>query len=115
MSIHIDTFCVILKDTLNVISRKFPDDRDVYFTQSQVEISINVSPRIVIETFLENVRPFEEKIKNKDEKFFLELASSDESLKCFEFGDKWRDFTEEEKELLFRNVQKLVTLARKAM
>lgn len=112
MSLQIDTFCKTLQETLDVIAKKFPDDKDIFYTQSQVEMSINVSPRMTVKTFYENVVEYEEKIFMKDESFFLHMVTTDESLKCFDLGEKWNEFDAAQKELIFKNVQKMFKLAK---
>jgi hypothetical protein len=120
MSLRIDAFNKFLLKTLGSISNKFPDDKDIYFALAQVELSVNISPRLTVEVFLGAIHDYETQIAAKDEHFFLDLFNSDSdeklnTLKCFELGDKWNTLTNEEKDDLFTKVQKLVFLAKLAI
>lgn len=105
----------LLRDIVNIVSRRFPDDQDIEYTKTQIELSISVSPRLTISTFLQNTQPYLEKILLKDERFFLDMADSSKVLKGLSLNHKWSSFDDTEKEKMWKNVQKMVVLGNKIM
>jgi hypothetical protein len=105
----------ILRDSLTLMSNKFPDDADIEDTRNKVELSTSISPHFVIVSFMQNVEPFVEKIKKRDERFFLKIAGEKKSLGSLKLGDKWHKLSEKEKDLLWKNVEKLVQLGNRIL
>lgn len=108
-------FNKMLKDVVESISDKFPDDKDISFTKDNIDISISMSPRTPVKMFMQGVSPFLQQIAQKDDKFFLKTANEDENLRSLDLSDKWNHYSEDEKELLWKKVQKMVLLGGKIM
>jgi glycyl-tRNA synthetase alpha subunit len=112
MSVRITTFNKILLETLGELSNKFPQDRDIFYALSELEIAQNTvsSTRYVVTSFMESLSPFKKEIEEFNESFFLNLVCTDENLKCFNLADKWQFFSVTERAKLFATVQKLLKL-----
>jgi hypothetical protein len=107
---RIDLFNKILLDTVNFLMNKFPEDKDISYSQYHIEFGSINAPKYVFNEFMTYVPQYIDKINSKDETFFLELSSSDEDLKGFKLHDKWVYFSDTEKDYLFVQFQKLVKL-----
>ena len=112
---RVTAFHNLLKDIINIVSGKFPEDRDLEYARSQLELSLSVSARITVSSFMEGVTPFLDKIYHKDEAFFIDFSNNDEILSEMKLGEKWIQLDASEKEKLWKNVQKLVVLGNKIL
>lgn len=102
-------------ETLDILHDKFPDDKDLFYSKSRVEMSINYSPRLVVEKFHRNILPYEDQIKANDEHFFIGMSKTDSTFSAFSLHEKWSEFSEDEKEKLFLAVNKLVKMCKLAI
>lgn len=112
---RITAFNNLLRDIVQVVSERFPDDKELEYTKSQIELSVSVSPRKTIISFIKSTQPYLEKILHKDEAFFLELADKTTSLQPLSIGEKWLALDAAQREKLWKNVQKMVVLGNKIM
>lgn len=108
-------FNALLKDLINILSVRFPKDRELQCTKSKIEISFSVSPRLTIVHFVDHTRPFLEKIHNKDEEFFLKMAADDEDFGKLQIHEKWNNLTPDDKSRIWKNIQKMVVLGNKIL
>ena len=107
---RIDLFNKILLDTVNFLMIKFPNDKDISYSQYQIEFASKNSPRYVFNEIMTYIPPYIDQINKKDENFFLQLSSTDKDLKGFKLHDKWVFLSEKEKDYMFVQFQKLVKL-----
>ena len=107
---RIQVFNKMLLDTISFLINKFPTDRDFSFTKSQIELSISTFPEVPFNTVMEYIPLYTTEITNQDENFFLSLSKTDDSLKCFNLHDKWSQLTSQEKEYMFVQFRKMLTL-----
>ncbi len=112
MSRH-SVFNNLLQTTADIVFRRFPSDRDIDYARSRLDVAISMSPRLPVLHFMDNIDPYRKYIKRRDEVFFLGAAKSDDTLKCFNLGEKWEQLSDEDKELLWGNVTKMVSLGDK--
>jgi|SRR6478609_7572698 len=112
---RITAFNNLLRDIVETLCRKFPHDKELDYTKSQVELSLSISPRTTIVSFIQSTQPYLEKILHKDEEFFLNLAGETKALSSLSIGDKWSQLEDGEKEKLWKNVQKMVVLGNKIL
>ena len=112
---RIVAFNNLLQKTADLISNRFPDDRDIDYTRSKIELGVERAPRLAVVTFMEEVIPYRAYIDNRDEAFFLGKAKADDTLRCFNLGEKWKVLSETEKDMLWTNVSKMVALGEKIM
>ena len=105
----------LLQSTADLVCKRFPEDRDIDYTRSRIELAVSMSPRLAVVSFMENVEPLRDYIVRRDEAFFLGKAKTDDTLKCFNLGDKWKTLSESDKETLWSNVTKMMVLGDKIM
>lgn len=110
MSIRLTSFTKLLTKSIDFICDKFPQDRDISYTAYQISLSISVSPRLVLNTFMNNIVDYKQKIVDRDASFFLTLSNGTDGLQCFNLGEKWELFDSLEKEFVFQQVAKLIAL-----
>ena len=103
-------FLDLLRDTADLIAKRFPKDRDIDYHVHQVETAIRMSARLTIVHFLEGVQPYREQIAKRDEAFFLGMAKSDDTLQAFNLGDKYNQLSDSDKDTLWANITKLIKL-----
>ena len=112
MSRH-HAFNNLLQSTADIVSKRFPNDKDIDYARCKLEVAVSKSPRLPVLHFMDAVDPYREYIAARDEAFFLGVAKADDTLNCFNLGDKWKHLTEEDKDSLWRNVSKMVDLGDK--
>ena len=100
---------------VNIVSQKFPDDKDLEYTKSQIELGVSVSPLSTITSFINNTRPYLEKILHKDEGFFLTVVEDHSAFKGMAISTKWHELTQSEKDHMWKNVQKMIVLGNKIL
>ena len=108
-------FHKLLNDTINIIATKFPFDKEIQLTKSQIEISITMSPRYAVVSFMNEIDPYKDKIHNHDEEFFMRKSCKEITVSALNLSHKWDEFSLEEKENLWKNVTKLVKLGEKIL
>lgn len=108
-------FHKLLNEIFDVVLKKFPNDRDIGYTKSQIDITTNISPGLVVSTFIQEITPYLDQIKNRDEEFFLRKSRTDETISYMNLADKWKSFSDKEKDKLWNNVDKMLKLADKIL
>lgn len=104
-----------LKDLLALLHRRFPEDRNISKTQGEVEISIALSPRTTISTFMQSARPYLQQILDKDSTFFLNLAASDSDLQALNISEKWSSIPQSDQQEIWKKVQRMVVSGSKVL
>jgi hypothetical protein len=112
---RVTAFNNLLRDIVNIISNKFPDDKDIEWYKSQIELSTSIAPRKTIVSFMQTARPYLKNILHKDEHFFLCIVDSEGSLEKLGIGKKWKELEGHQKDALWRNVQKMIILGDKIL
>lgn len=113
MTARVSAFNNLLHDTMSLVSKKFPNDKELDYTKSQIELSLSMSPFVTITTFVTNAMPYVDEINKRDETYFLSKANNRSIL--LNLSDKWRDLTDSEKDKIWSNIQKMLRLGRKIM
>lgn len=106
----------VLKDLLQTLCNKFPGDKEVLYTKTQVEIASSCHSKLPAMQFTINVKPFIQHIQQKNETFFLRLVESPEYkdlLQGLDLSEKYTRLNQIEKEQLWQYFQKLVILGQK--
>jgi hypothetical protein len=112
---RITAFNNLLRNIVDIVATKFPEDRDIEWYRSRIELSTSVSPRQTIISFMQTAQPYLKNILQKDEQFFLCVADSQQSLQKLGLGEKWDKLEGHEKDALWKNVQKMVLLGNKIL
>ena len=115
VQVLISAFNKTLKELINFMSKKYPIDRDIAYTSSQIELAMMASHRLTLINFMDGVTPFIPEIKRRDEHFFLKKATTEEDLSSLNLSEKWPLLNEQDKEYLWKSVEKLVTIGEKVM
>jgi len=75
--IKVNKFNSLLDDFFNFLSDNFPEyQSDIFISQQAVNMIKIGNPRLVVENFMTNIRPFRTHIFNLDESFFLDYEEN---------------------------------------
>lgn len=115
-------FCSVFSDFLNDMYKSYPDTSLMLFI-SATDALIATKPSIIVSTFMEYVHPLKDKIKNKDETFFLngglsQQVNNENSFLHAEIEkiiSIWKDkeTPEKTKEVIWKYFQVLVEIGEK--
>ena len=108
-------FHKLLTETIDIIANKFPLDKEIQYTKSQIDMSTNMSPRYAVVSFMEEIRPYKQKIDNRDEDFFIRKSCTEITISSLNLSEKWNEFSSNDKERLWNNVKKLMKLGEKIL
>ena len=113
--VKVNMFVNMMKDLVSLLEQRFPDDTGILMMKTQINLTANTfsSPRLLVTTFMSAVQPYLVQIKEKDEVFFLDEASKEETVQCFQVGKKWHELSDEEKEAVWKSIHRLVVLGHK--
>jgi hypothetical protein len=119
--IQIKNFNGLIDQFFNFLDDSFPDFRsDFILTRSTIEFIRKSNPRVVVEQFMNNIKPFRKYIQECDEDFFINYELSElsgaQSLSRDDFilGAKLKQIwvsgkiTEKQKAMVFYYFQKLI-------
>lgn len=112
---RVTMFNNLLHDVVQLISEKFPEDKDVEWTRSQIEFYTSVSSLGAVTNFMQSARPHLKQILEKDDVFFISMANKQDWLAAMCLEDKWSSLSIEDKEALWRKIQKMVVLGDKIL
>lgn len=117
--IYIDAFFNQYEDFLNQIKEVFPEDPDWKLYLSGLAIFRRTNPLIVVKKTWKYVSQFEEVIKNRDEKFFMDLDYStytegEEPLEqtIEKLKRMWVSLTPHNRKIVWEFVNNITTLSR---
>lgn len=117
--IYIDAFFNQYEDFLNQIKEVFPEDPDWKLYLSGLAIFRRTNPLIVVKKTWKYVSQFEEVIKNRDEKFFMDMDYStytegEEPLEqtIDKLKGMWASLTPHNRKIIWEFVNNITTLAR---
>jgi hypothetical protein len=75
--VHIKIFNDILDQFFNFLEKSFVDSRsDLILTRNTIEFLRKNNPRLVVEEFMNYIKPFEKQIINCDEDFFINFEQN---------------------------------------
>ncbi len=129
--IYIESFNNKLQEFLVDLSETFPELKDIRMLKSSFVMVKNINPRLPQKVFNEHIaREFDQKIRNRDENFFLEYNYEDivenvskiggvqgNAVQALDFVGQlkrvWRDLTEENKDVVWKYMTVLLVLNEK--
>ena len=118
--VHIKVFNEILDTFLNYLENEFPVFKsDLILTRTGVEFIRKNNPRLVVEQFVDMIKPYKTQIFNCDESFFLNYKLSyigEETISlCTKVKDIWScdTTTDEQKAHIWLFFQKLIKISDK--
>ena len=103
----------ILLELLTYLRQKFPDDRKIPSVQADVELAVTMCPRQTVSSFTEVSRPYLREISEKNEDFFLNLASESPTFRDLNIAAKWSQLSQADRHNLWKLVQRMVVLGNK--
>ncbi len=98
-------FTRTLKDTVQIISERFPTDNEVVSASHQIRTLLNTNSAMVVRVFHQEVQPYKEALYRKDLDFFLALK--DDALGSLHLENRLSAFSKEEQGMLW---DKFITL-----
>lgn len=115
--IQIKNFNGLVDQFFNFLEDSFPDFRsDFILTKSTIEFIRKSNPRVVVEQFMTNIKPFRKYIVECDEDFFINYdlsgttLSRDDFILSAKLKQIWvsGNITEKQKAMVFYYFQKLI-------
>jgi len=113
--IQIKNFNGLIDRFFDFLDDSFPDFRsDFILARSTMEFVRKSNPRLVVEQYMNNIKPFRKYISECDEDFFLNLEISGLSKDDFMLGAKLKQIwasgkiTQKQKAMVFYYFQKLI-------
>jgi len=107
----VDTFNELLLQFVDELAHTFPENTIVKTYRNTVSMLIKKDPGVCLETFMKNVKPHEELIRNQDEQIFEELSRSYGILKTLDLESMWKsELSDASRSAIWQYVQGLYVL-----
>lgn len=109
---HCHAFVATMLETIDFLAGKFPKETEIKITRAKVKSAAAINPRLVVTRFVTEVLPFMDELTQRNAHFFLDLADSDYDhvLGHLQIAQKWDTFTEDERNYLWDNINKMIQL-----
>jgi len=107
----VDTFNELLLQFVDELAHTFPENTIVKTYRNTVSMLIKKDPGVCLETFMKNVKPHEDLIRNQDEQIFEELSRSYGILKTLDLESMWKsELSDTSRTAIWQYVQGLYVL-----
>ena len=107
----VDTFNELLLQFVDELAHTFPENTIVKTYRNTVSMLIKKDPGVCLETFMKNVKPHEDLIRNQDEQIFEELSRSYGILKTLDLESMWKsELSDASRAAIWQYVQGLYVL-----
>ena len=107
----VDTFNELLLQFVDELAHTFPENTIVKTYKNTVSMLIKKDPGVCLETFMKNVKPHEDLIRNQDERIFEELSRSYGILKTLDLESMWKsELSDNSRSAIWQYVQGLYVL-----
>jgi len=107
----VDTFNELLLQFVDELAHTFPENTIVKTYRNTVSMLIKKDPGVCLETFMKNVKPHEDLIRNQDERIFEELSCSYGILKTLDLESMWKsELSDNSRSAIWQYVQGLYVL-----
>ena len=107
----VDTFNELLLQFVDELAHTFPENTIVKTYRNTVSMLIKKDPGVCLETFIKNVKPHEDLIRNQDERIFEELSRSYGILKTLDLESMWKsELSDNSRSAIWQYVQGLYVL-----
>jgi len=107
----VDTFNELLLQFVDELAHTFPENTIVKTYRNTVGMLIKKDPGVCLETFMKNVKPHEDLIRNQDERIFEELSRSYGILKTLDLETMWKsELSDNSRSAIWQYVQGLYVL-----
>jgi len=107
----VETFNELLLQFVDELSRTFPENTIVKTYRTTVASLIKKDPGVCLQTFVQNVKPHEDLIRNQDERIFEEFSKNYGILKSLDLETLWKsELSEKSRKAIWQYVQGLYVL-----
>ena len=107
----ISAFIDMLEQFITELIETFPDEKSFKKYQLTIQIARKANPRSVLNTFMESVTPYSQKLMEKDETFITEDAVNIEVINELNIKSIWTpDMSENTKSAIWQYLQTLYLL-----
>ena len=107
----VDTFNELLLQFVDELAHTFPENTIVKTYRNTVGMLIKKDPGVCLVTFMKNVKPHEDLIRNQDERIFEELSRSYGILKTLDLESMWKsELSDNSRSAIWQYVQGLYVL-----
>jgi hypothetical protein len=101
-----------LRELIDFLIKKFPEDRDIFFTKSQMDAAASISPRLVVAHFMSEVSQYLDELESRNDQFFLHLVKTDYDhvLGHMDLSKKWTQLSDADKDYLWTTTQRITKM-----
>jgi len=107
----VETFNELLLQFVDELAFTFPENTIVKTYRTTVSSLIKKDPGVCLQTFVQNVKPHEDLIRNQDERIFEEFSKNYGILKSLDLETLWKsELSEKSRSAIWQYVQGLYVL-----
>ena len=107
----VETFNELLLQFVDELASTFPENTIVKTYRTTVASLIKRDPGVCLQTFVQNVKPHEDLIRNQDERIFEEFSKNYGILKSLDLETLWKsELSEKSRKAIWQYVQGLYVL-----
>lgn len=107
----VSTFNELLVQFIDELAQTFPENTIVITYKKTVTSLMKKDPGLCLDTYMKNVRPHEELIRNRDERIFEELSKNYGILKSLDLNSLWKsELSEKSRQAIWEYVQCLYVI-----
>ena len=107
----VETFNELLLQFVEELAHTFPENTIVKTYRTTVASLIKKDPGVCLQTFVQNVKPHEDLIRNQDERIFEEFSKNYGILKSLDLETLWKsELSEKSRKAIWQYVQGLYVL-----
>ena len=106
----VTAFNDMMSQFLMELHKTFPEEKGLKKYITAFEMLKETQPKKVVESFMENITPYADKISTRDESFFLADSTTIEFLKPLNITTCWPNASEGTKNAIWQYIQTLYML-----
>mgnify|MGYP001046167160 FL=1 len=106
----VTAFNDMMSQFLMELHKTFPEEKGLKKYITAFEMLKETQPKKVVESFMENITPYADKISSRDESFFLADSNTIEFLKPLNITTCWPSASEGTKNAIWQYIQTLYML-----
>jgi len=106
----VTAFNDMLSQFLVELHKTFPDEKGIKKMTASFEVIKQANPRLIVDSFMNGVTPYADKISAKDESFLLEEIETIDFLKDLNIKSYWSRMTDGTKGATWQYLQTLYML-----
>lgn len=107
----VTAFCDMMEQFCDELIQTFPDEKSFKRYKVTVEMSRKVNPRRIVNTYMDSLSPYAQKLMAKDETFILDDGKNIETISDLNISNIWTaDLSENTKNAIWQYLQTLYIL-----